>query len=63
MNLNHSVLNRGFEKLGGIGHTNLLHHGRTMGFDGLHADFQTLCDFPILETGPDELKDFLFTIG
>lgn len=56
----HPPLNGGFEKLGGVGDPNLLHHVGPMRLDGLDADFQALGDLLIFESSPDQLQNFLF---
>ena len=61
--LNHPVLNRGFEQLGGIGHPDLFHHGGSMSLYGLDADLQALSDLAVLQPGPNKLEDFLLSIG
>ena len=61
--LQHFPLNGGLEELGGIGDPDFLHHVCPMRLDSLDADFQSLSDFFIFESGPDQLKDFLFAGG
>lgn len=61
--LEHFSLNGGLEQLGRVRHPDLLHHVGSVCFDGLHADFEPLGDFLILEAGPDQFKNFLFACG
>lgn len=57
----HFPLNGGLEELGGIGDPDFFHHIRSVSLDRFDADFQPLGDFFILEAGPDQLQDLLFT--
>lgn len=57
----HFPLDGGLEELGGVGDPDFLHHVRAVSLDGFDADFQPLGDFLVLEAGPDQLQDFLFT--
>ena len=61
--LQHFPLNGSLEQLGGIGDPNFLHHVGSMGLNGFDTDFEALCDFLVLKSSPDELKDFLLPGG
>lgn len=59
----HFSLNGSLEQLGSIGDPYLLHHVGPMGLNGFDTDFETLCDFLVLKSSPDELKNFLLPGG
>ena len=56
---NYPAGDRGLEELCGVRHPHLLHHVRPVGLDRFDADLETLADFLILETGPNEFENFL----
>ena len=61
-NANHSAGDRGLEELCRIRHSHLFHHVCPVGLDRFDADIQTLADFLIFETVPNEFENFLLPL-
>ena len=61
--LQHFPLNGSLEQLGGIGDPDLFHHVRSMGLNGFDTDLEALRNFLVLESSPDQLKNFLLPSG